>query len=289
MSDTGKGVVAMVVACLVWGVAPLYYAGIRFVPALDLAAHRILWAFVVFMLVLTLQRRPAAPFRLLAVASERRRLLPAAVLIAFNWGLFIWAIAQGRAIEAAFGYYVFPLAAVLVGRLALGERLPAGTALPLALAGAAVALLGVGIGATPWIPLSLALSFALYGAVKHGLAAGPVASVTAEAALLAPLALAFIAWRGAWPASLAETALLAGLGPLTALPLVLFTYAARRAGLGTAGLVQYLNPTIQFACAMLVLGEPATAWHWVALPMIWLALALYTAAALRRRPVMAPD
>jgi chloramphenicol-sensitive protein RarD len=281
MTDTRKGIAAMVVACLVWGVAPLYYAAVRVVPPLDLAAHRIVWACAVFVVILALQRRPAAPFRLLAVASERRRLVPAAVLIAFNWGLFIWAIAAGRAIEAAFGYYVFPLAAVLVGRLALGERAAPGTALPLALAGAAVALLGIGIGAAPWLPVSLALSFAAYGAVKHGLAAGPVASVTAETALLAPLALAFLAWRGAWPDSLGGLALLAGLGPLTAVPLVLFTYAARRAGLGTAGLVQYLNPTIQFACAVLVLGEPATPWHLVALTVIWLALGLYTRAALR--------
>ena len=193
-------------------------------------------------------------------------------------------------------HYVFPLLAVAIGYFALGERFSRVQGLAIGLAATAVLVLAVGLGTPPWTALILASSFAAYGLVKGRVRVGPVVSVFIETLLIAPLALVFLggAQAGAWTDlngrqggffghDLGTSLLLVFAGPLTGLPLMLFSYAARRIAYGTLGLIQYLNPTLQFAIAVLAFGEPFTVWHAIAFPLIWCGLALYSVDGWRRR------
>ena len=185
------------------------------------------------------------------------------------------------------GYYIFPLVAVLLGAVVLKERLSRVQWAAVVLAALAVTVLTLGLGVPPWIALILSVSFGLYGLVKKQLSVGPVVSVTAEVLLLSPIALGIL-WQvhtggtGAFAASPRDAALLAFSGVLTASPLILFSYATKRVALATVGLVQYLNPTLQFLVATLVFEEVFTRWHAIAFAMIWTALVIYSLSALRQ-------
>lgn len=282
----------MVAACTVWGLSPLYFRALAHVPPGEMLAHRILWSAAMFAVILGAQGRLRAPAAL--VAARPGRMLAAAALVSANWFLFILAVQLGRATQASLGYYIFPLVAVALGVAVLGERLGRAQAAAVALAGLAVALLTWGTGQPPWIALMLATSFGLYGLLKKSLAAPPVVSVAAEAALVLPPALLWLAGvhAGLWaegparPGGLfggeaATTLLLVLAGPVTAVPLLLFTHATRRISLAAVGLTQFLNPTLQFLVAVLVFREPFGLWQAVAFGLIWAALALYLAAAWR--------
>ncbi|WP_430448775.1 EamA family transporter RarD [Rhodophyticola sp.] len=292
MSEAGKGVLAMIGACIIWGLSPIFYKLLSDVPPLEVLAHRTLWSFAVFGLVLTLQRRIGALPQALAGRRALFLAFAAALMISGNWFLFIFSVQVGRTVESALGYYIFPLVAVLIGRVVLKERLGRAQILAVGLAGVAVAILTLGLGVAPWISLSLATTFGIYGLMKRWTVAGPVVSVTAEVALLAPVALGYLIWlgaeQGAFGHDAVQSTLLIMAGPLTALPLILFSYAARRTAMSTIGLVQYLNPTLQFGVAVLVLGEVITLWHGIAFPIIWVALGIYSWAPLRRAPSPAP-
>jgi chloramphenicol-sensitive protein RarD len=155
------------------------------------------------------------------------------------------------------------------------------------MAAAAVLILTAGLGAAPWISLVLATTFGIYGLLKRWVAAGPVVSVTAEVLLFLPLAAGFLFWLGTTRGldyTASDMALFVLAGPMTAVPLMLFSYAAKRAAMATVGLIQYLNPTLQFLCAVLILDEVVTVWHMIAFPVIWAALAVYSWATLRPAP-----
>jgi chloramphenicol-sensitive protein RarD len=280
------GLLMMLGACSIWGLSPLYYALLKHIPALDVLAHRVVWSFVFFSGLLALQRRLGE----VAFLFAPRRIgwvVLAAAMISVNWFLFIWSVGQARVTEASLGYFIFPLVSVVLGALFFGERLTRREMAAVALAAAAVGLLTLGLGVAPWISLTLAATFGVYGALKKRLAAGPVVSVTGEVLVTLPIAL-IVLWdspagpgavmSGAMP--LRDLALLVVSGPLTAGPLVLFSGAARRLRLATVGLMQYINPTLQFIAAVAILGEPLGFWYGVAFPMIWVALGLYSAAVI---------
>lgn len=282
VSEAGKGIAAIVAACTIWGLATLYYKALAMVPPLEVLAHRTLWTFVFFGILLAFQRRFGEAVALLR-GPLRRRVWLAAGIVAVNWALFIWAIQTGHAVEASLGYYIFPLVTVILGVLVLGERLTSGQGLAVCLAGGAVIVLTVGLGVAPWVALALAFSFAPYMLIKKQMAAGAAVSVTAEVMLLLPLALMWLAFAhggvvaGGWIGTDAFTTLMLPLsGLLTGGPLILFSWGAQRVRLSTLGLVQYLNPTLQAVSAVLVFGEAFTLWHGVAFGMIWVALALYS-------------
>lgn len=277
------GIWAMVAACVIWGLSPLYYALLRDVPALEVLSWRALWSLIFFAGFLALRGGLEALPRALRVPQQRRVIAAAGILISLNWFGFIFAIQNGYAVEASLGYYIFPLVAVVMGFAVFGEALSALQWGAVALAAVAVVGLTLGLGAAPWIALILATTFGGYGVMKKRLDLDPVVSVTAEVLLLSPLALAWLAWQGgALDHSALTLILLALSGPITGAPLILFSYAARRARLSTVGLIQYLNPSLQMLCATLVLAEPFTRWHAMAFPVIWLALALYSVAGLRQ-------
>lgn len=281
MRESAKGIAAMVVACTIWGLSPLYYKALAHVPAAEVLAHRTLWSALFFLALLGVQRRLP---ELRAARPVLGRIALAALAISVNWFLFIFSVQSGRGLEASLGYYIFPLVAVLTGVVVFRESLSRAQIAAVALAAGAVVVLTLGLGAAPLIALSLAVTFAIYGGLKKGLSLRPAVSVLAEVLLLAPLALAWLVQIGAegWFTRDLPSALgLAGSGILTGGPLMLFSYAARRVRMASLGLVQYLNPTLQFLCAALVFGEPVTRWHLIAFALIWTALAIYSAAAFK--------
>lgn len=291
MTEAGKGVVAMAVACTIWGLSPLFYAMLSHVPPLEILAHRTIWSLVTFVAYLGLQRRLRELPR--ALGGPRRFLLTAAAaaMISVNWFLFIYAVGVGRTVEASLGYYIFPLVAVAIGAVVLREGLSRVQAVSVALAAGAVLVLTLGLGAAPWISLVLATTFGVYGLLKRWVEAGPVVSVTAEVLLFLPLAAGLLVWLGVTRGlgyTASDVVLFVLSGPVTAVPLMLFSYAAKRAAMATVGLIQYVNPTLQFLCAVQILGEVVTVWHMVALPLIWAALGLYSWATLRPASRPAP-
>ncbi len=293
MGEQGRGVLAMVVACLIWGASPLYYKLLVHVPPLEVLAHRTVWSAAIFVGLLAARRRIGA-LRPLLRGTTFLWLLLGAALISSNWFMFIHSVQAGQSVEASMGYYIFPLATVLMGVLVFGERLSRVQGVAVGLAALAVAVLTAGLGVAPWLALAIAATFALYGVIKKRLGVAPVASVTVEVLVLVPAALLWL-WLtgtgrvaefgrpgGHFLDSPLTAVLLVVSGVLTAGPLMLFTYATARVRLATVGLVQYLNPTGQFLCATLAFAEPFTRWHAIAFGLIWLGLALYSAEAVRQ-------
>lgn len=287
MTEAGKGVAAMVTACTIWGLSALFYKLLDHIPPLEVLAHRTLWSLVFFAGVLLLQRRLRELPGVLAAPRQALLLAFGAMMITVNWFCFINSVQIGRAVEASLGYYIFPLASVLLGAIFFRERLGRAQLAAVALAALAVVLLTYGLGVAPWISLLIATTFGLYGVAKKTLTIGPVVSVTAEVAVLAPVAIGFLYYvhsggAGHYGASAYDSALLMASGPLTATPLILFSYATRRLMLASIGLLQYINPTFQFLVAVLVLGEVFSLWHAIAFGLIWVALAIYSTAVWRQ-------
>ena len=279
-----RGIPALIAAGTIWGLSPLYYKLLEHVPPAEVLAHRTEWSFIFFALLLFFQGRLGQLVPL--VRRQWRWIALASIMISVNWFLFIYAIQVDRVIEASLGYYIFPLVAVAMGRLVFKERLGALQWIAVALAVLAVSVLTVGLQVVPAISLVLATTFGLYGVIKKQLDAGPVLSVTAEVFLLLPLFIltfAYLAGTAQLQATSArDITILMCSGPLTAGPLILFTVGARRVRMATVGLVQYINPTLQFSCAVIVFGEPFTRWHAIAFSLIWVALALYSFSAFSR-------
>lgn len=283
MSQAAKGITAILVACVIWGFAPNYYRALGQIPALEVLTHRTLWTAVLFGLMLALQGR-LRELLVLMTGPMRGKVVLAALLISFNWGLFIWAIQSGYGVESSLGYYIFPLVSVLIGVVLLGERLSRLQGAAVLLAALAVVLLTWGLGVAPWVALALAFSFAPYILVKKGLTASAAVTVTAEVLILLPPMLIWLFWQGggSFGQDRYETLMLPLSGVLTGTPLILFSWGAQRVRMSTLGLTQYLNPTLQAFSAVVFAGEAFTLWHGLAFAMIWLALAIYSAEMWRQ-------
>lgn len=288
MNDpASRGVIAMVLACTIWGFSPIFFKALAQVPALDVLAHRMIWSLVFFGLVLGVQKRLGEVRRALSTARGFGAILLAAVIVSFNWALFIYTVQIGQTTQSSLGYYIYPLVAVLIGRLVFGEKLAKSQWGAVGLAVGAVCLLTFGMGTAPTLALALAVSFGLYGMLKKRLDLGPVVSVTAEVVVLAPVAVLILLQsyhkgEAIFGADASTALLLVLSGPLTAVPLILFSYAARRLAMTTLGLLQYLNPTLQFSVAVFIFGEAFGVWHLAAFALIWSALALYSVTSLRQ-------
>jgi chloramphenicol-sensitive protein RarD len=281
---------------VLWGVMPLYWHLLKSVPSLQIVLHRIAWS-AVFVGAFLLWRDGRHWFaRVVRQPRLRWMLVLSGVLIAFNWGLYIWAVNAGHVVETSLGYFINPLLNVLLGVALLRERLRPGQWVAVAIAAAGVAWLTVDYGRLPWIALALAGSFALYGLVRKLAAVDSVAGLGVESVLLLPLALAALAWTGlrggtVFGPDAFSAALLVLAGILTALPLVGFAYAVRRVPLSTVGLMQYIAPTLQLLIGVLVLGEAFDRDRAIGFVLIWIALALFAGEGLLRarrgRPVAA--
>jgi chloramphenicol-sensitive protein RarD len=274
-----RGAAAALAAYLLWGVFGLYFKALAGLPAPEVLAHRILGGALFALLLLVAAGRAGEVWAIVADTRRLRALAASALAISVNWGLFIWAVGHGRALEASMGYFIFPLVSVVLARVVLGEVLDRRRLVAVAIVAAGVAWLVVRGHAMPWVALVLAASFGAYGLIRKTVPVSALAGLFIEAALLAPVAVIYLVWAGGGAAPAADgrtLALLAVAGPVTAVPLVLFAFAARRLRLSTIGLLMYVNPTIQMAVAVWVFGETFTVSHAVAFAAIWAGLAVYS-------------
>jgi chloramphenicol-sensitive protein RarD len=273
-------------AYAIWGMFPAFFGLLSFAAPLDILAHRVTWTLVLMAVVL------AATGRLAAFRGHNRRtwlLLGAGALsISINWGTYIYAVGSGQVAQAALGYFINPLVTVLLGVVVFRERVNRWRIGAIMLAAAAVAVITVGYGHLPLIALTLAASFAAYGAIKKVVPVEPRVSLSAETALVAPLAIGYLAFTAvaqhhfATPLTGTQLALLIASGPMTAVPLLLFGVAAQRLPVVTMGLLQYITPILQFLWAVLVRHEAMTPTVWVGFVLVWGALLVFSSDALRR-------
>lgn len=277
------GIAYALAAFFAWGLLPLYLHRLAPVSTGEILAHRIVWSLATVAILLVALRRTAWLRAVLARPSTAARYLVTAALISFNWIIYIWAVNSGHVVDSSLGYFINPLLNVLMGALLFHERLRLGQSLCIGLAALGVAWLTWRAGALPWIGLVLALTFSLYGLLRKTARLGAIEGFTLEAALLAPVALGYLAWLYAhgtlaFPRASTEVRwLLVAAGPVTTVPLVLFAAGARRIPLSLLGVLQYLSPTLQWLLGIYVFGEPFDAREAVGYGLIWLALCLYAA------------
>jgi chloramphenicol-sensitive protein RarD len=272
-------------AYALWGLFPLYWPLLEPAAPLEILAHRIVWSVVFAAAVLALTIRFGWIRRL-----GRRRLgllALAAALVTVNWGTYIHGVNSGQVVETSLGYFINPLVTVALAVAVLGERLRRAQWAAVAIGAGAVVVLAVDYGHPPWIALTLACSFGLYGLIKNRAGVDGVQSFATESGLLALPALAYLVWLGATGRGTFTTdgaghvALLAGAGVATAVPLMLFGHAAVRVRLSTIGMLQYLAPVLQFLIGVLIDGEHMPLSRLAGFGLVWIALVVLTLDAVR--------
>jgi chloramphenicol-sensitive protein RarD len=280
------GLLSAIGAYTLWGILPVYWKSIRAVPALEVVCHRTVWS-LVFLLVLLLWRRR---WEWLQQAIRDRvtliTFLVTTSLLGLNWFVYIWAVNAGHIVDASLGYFINPLISVLLGMVFLGERLRPWQWAAIGLAFGGVVFLTLGYGAFPWIALTLATSFGLYGLLRKTAALGSTEGLSLEMAILSIPCLAYlitleITGTASFGHTEAMTSILLALtGVITAFPLIMFAYAARQVTLATVGILQYIAPTLQFLLGVLVYGETFTRARLLGYGAIWVALLVYSAEGL---------
>jgi chloramphenicol-sensitive protein RarD len=268
-----------------WGLMPLYFHLVSAVAPLDIVLHRSLWSLAFVLLLLAALRRWTWLKEIARHPATLRTFSLSALLLSANWLVYVWAVNDGRVVEASLGYFITPLVNVLLGYFVLRERPRRVQQYALAIAAFGVLWLAAFAGSFPWAGLFLAVSFGVYGLMRKTAALGAIEGLALETLLLAPLAAGVLAWRmaqgaGAVQAGPSVLALLALAGPATALPLLLFAAGARRIPLTTLGLLQYISPTLQFALGVWLFHEPFTGPRLAGFLFIWTALAIYTGEGL---------
>ena len=287
--DTTAGLWIAAASFVAWGLMPLYWHLLKAVPSLQIVLHRIAWS-AVFVCGWLILRQGGSWLRgVLAQPRLAAMLAASGMLIAFNWGLYIWAVNAGHVVETSLGYFINPLLNVVIGVLFLRERLSLPQWLSVGIAATGVLWLTFNYGSFPWIALALAGSFALYGVIRKLAAVDSVAGMGVESAYLFLPALAWLLWNeshgaggfgagyGVW-----LSALLVASGVLTALPLVGFSFAVRRIPLSTVGLMQYIAPTLQFLIGVFAFHEPFDRDRAIGFVFIWVALAIFASDGLLR-------
>lgn len=276
-------------AYLLWGFLPLYFPLLEPAAPLEVVAHRVVWSLAFCLVAVAVGRGWRA---LLAAVRDRRTLVTltvAAVLVAANWLVFVHGVLTGHTVDAALGYYINPLVTVALAVVVLGERMRPAQWVALGVGSAAVVVITLGVGRLPWIALTLAATFGLYGLIKNrvGRSVPAVTSLAVETAVLTPAALVYLLWldssgAGSWGQhGGAHMAALAGTGVVTAVPLLLFGAAARRLPLSVVGLLQYAAPTMQFLVGVLVFHEEMPPARWAGFALVWVALVVLTTDGLR--------
>ena len=278
-----KGVWLGIGAYATWGLFPIYWKWLHQVPALQLLAHRIVWSFALLAIVLLVLRQWPA-FR--AEAFHRRTLgiyAIAGLLLSINWGTYVWAVNAGFIVETSLGYFINPLLSVLLGVIILHEHLRRVQWIAVGLAAAGVIYLTLAYGAPPWIALTLAFSFGLYGFVKKTAPLGALHGLTLETAILfVPMLLylifAEVRGEGAFlHTDGVSTLLMIGAGVVTVVPLLMFAAAVRLIPLSLMGILQYIAPTLQFLIGVLIFGEAFTRTQFIGFGLVWLAVLVFTA------------
>jgi chloramphenicol-sensitive protein RarD len=273
-----------------WGVLPVYFKALANVSPLLIVAHRIVWSLVALALLVTLLKGWPAVQAAARNPKARTTLALTATLIAVNWLLYVYAINSGQILAGSLGYYLNPLANILLGRFFLRETLSPRQWAAVAIAAAGVAVLAAGALDTLWLSLTLCFSFATYGLLRKRVAVDSLSGLTVETMILAPLALLYLFYGASRGSAMfgetgSDAALLLAAWVVSTIPLLLFTEAARRLPYATVGMLQFIAPTVQFLLAVLVYDEPVTLAHAIAFAAIWAAVALYMSGMLAKRSV----
>src|SRR5260221_872504 len=281
MTTTSKGFTAAAAAFAIWGLFPLYFHPLRQISPFQVIAHRVVWS-CVFVLVWTAMRGELSVVRAtLANRSVVWRLALTAALITNNWIVYVWAVMNDHVVESSLGYFINPLLKVLLGVVLLSERLTRGQWTAVALAATGVAYLTIVAGTPPWIALTLAFSFGIYGLIRKVVKVESLPGLATETLLLLPFAVGYLLWcesagSGALGHAGPEVAgLLIGSGPLTAIALFLFAYGARLLPYSTVGILQYIAPTLQLACGVFAFHERFERTRAIGFGLIWSALLIY--------------
>jgi chloramphenicol-sensitive protein RarD len=290
ISDSNAGgLLAGISSYLIWGSLPIYWKALKHVPAREILAHRIFWAFLFLLAAACF----SGQIRSISLTLRNRRLMlilsACALLIAVNWGLYIWAVNSGRLVETSLGYYINPLIAFMLGVLIMREKTGSLQKTAFILACGAVIFLTANSGHAPWLPILLALSFAAYGFLKKLAGAPAITGLLIETAILAPVSACYILFAelsGAGHMTLnggsGSTAMLLLFGGfVTALPLLLFAHAANRIPLSLLGFTQYLSPTITLMLGVTLYREPFDSAHMITFAVIWSSLLIYSLSFLR--------
>jgi chloramphenicol-sensitive protein RarD len=277
-----QGAFAALTAFGIWGLTPLYFRAVGSVPPFEIVAHRVLWSVLLLAGLLAFWRGFDGLWRLRREPRLIGLLALTAALTGSNWLVFVWSISVGRLVEASLGYFMTPLVSVLLGMLFLGERLRPLQQLSVALAFAGVASRVWQLGTLPWIALFLAGTFGTYGLLRKRAPVDAINGLFVETMLTAPLAVAWLLWLARhgelhFGAQWSTTLLLPLAGVLTAVPLMLFAFAAHRLPLSALGLLQYLAPSLNFLLAVVVFREPFDLGQLLGFGLIWAGLAVYTA------------
>ena len=281
-SESLLGVIYAGAAFLIWGLAAVYWKELKSVPPLEIIAHRVAWSFFFLLPLIVLQRQWA---EFVAIMKDLRMLLillTSALLVAANWLIYVWAVNNDHLLQASLGYYINPLVNVVLGMIFLKERLRPPQVIAVLLAAAGVLYLTVQYGRFPWIAISLAMSFGLYGLIRKMAPVSSLAGLAVETLLLSLPAIGYLFYLyfqgtgSIFRVSFNLDLLLIGCAPLTAIPLLFFTAGAKRLYLSTVGLMQYIGPSGMFLLAVFYYHEPfSTAQVWTFV-MIWSALAIYS-------------
>ncbi|PSJ37568.1 EamA family transporter RarD [Sphingomonas deserti] len=273
-------------AYLLWGVLPLYFKAIHAVGPIEIVSHRIVWSLFFLGALATVWKKWSGIRAALATPRLVMTLMLTASLIGVNWLVYIYAVVSGHVLEGSLGYYLNPLVNVLLGVVLLKERLSLFQKLAVGLAAVGVAILAAGAGSALWISLTLAATFASYGYFRKVAPVDALEGLSIETILLCPLALGYLLWvqntgeSGFLRDRTTDILLILG-GAITAVPLLLFTAAARRLPYSTLGFLQYVAPSLQFLLAVLVFGEPLTTSHLICFGLIWTALVVFIVEGVR--------
>jgi len=280
------GILSAAGAYTLWGILPVYWKALGSIPPEEILAHRIVWSFV-FMILMIAAGGRLGPFikEVKEIITRQNKLVGTALasfFISGNWFTYIWAVSNSRVVEASLGYYINPLVSVMLGVLVLKERLSFFQVISILLAAVGVLNMVYHFGAVPWVALTLAISFGLYGLSKKKVDVGPVTGITLETLMVTPLALIFLcilhkSGEGSFGLiSPTVTLLLMGAGIVTAVPLVLFASGAKRLPLYAVGFLQYIAPSLMLLLGVFLYNEPFTPVHRVSFALIWAALTLFS-------------
>jgi chloramphenicol-sensitive protein RarD len=286
--DTPQGLLFAGGAYVFWGFLPLYMKLLSHIPVAEVIAHRIIWSVPVAAVVLIVLRRTAS----LREAFRNPRMLAmgcvTAALISLNWGLYVYAIISDHALDAAIGYYINPLFSVFLAAVLLGEKLNPAQMVAIGIAVVAVLVLIFDADRTPWLAFGMMLTWGFYALAKKSLPIGPNQGFLMEVLILLPPALAYVVYAAGtgsahfWVGNASDTWLLMGCGVATAVPLLFYANGAKRLRLSTIAVMQYIAPTMIMLNAVFIFGEPFGRARAIALPLIWLALVIYTVSMVRQ-------
>jgi len=298
--EESRGLLSALGAFIIWGVAPVYFKWLSHVSPLEIISHRVVWS-LIFVLFVVVATKNVAHF--VAIFKDKRKLIifcATTILIGLNWLTFIWAIANDRILEGSLGYYINPLVNILLGMLFLGERLNKWQTVSVSLAAVAVAIMTWQIGVLPWVSLILAISFGFYALLHKKVQVPAPVGLAVETTILFPFALGFVLYLTFAPQAgsptvvestgfsreMASLLLLIGTGIVTAMPLMLFSNAARYLKLTTIGVLQYLAPTMHMVIAIYIYNEPFDSSRLVAFGLIWIGLVIFSIDGYRNRKRM---